>query len=190
MGGTYDAELGGVRWAFHVPLEEQPRHYAAHPPAALGELRATAVELAGHVFDGHGEPVNVVYEVACPCGSGLFSVLGHWSEEAGEFLDPIILVCDACEAWHEVYDCRRHGYDGAVGNNAGVELPPAEAIDDVLAEELDAPHEVLVRFEFPSEHLGDPGLPCAASDLFSWITVLGRDPDDGRIATLFEAECA
>jgi hypothetical protein len=189
MGGTVDPKTGEVVWDFHVPLADQPAHYAAHPPSALAPVRATAIELPDHPFDGHGEPVNVAFAVSCPCGGKQFVALGYWSDDEERFTSPITLECATCETLHEIFDIRMHGFDGAVGNNRSLEPPPPETIDAIPCE-LDEPYEVIVRFEFPSDHLGDPDLDADASDLFSWITVVGRDAESQRLVTLFEDECA
>ena len=142
-------------------------------------------DLPDHPFDGHGEPVNVAFALTCTCGGATFDPMGYWSENENRFVSPITLECNACEEWFEVFDIARHGFDGAVGNNRGLEDPPDIAFD-ALAEE----QEIIVRFEFPSDHLGAPDLQAPASDLFSWITIVGRDPETGKLATLFEDECA
>ena len=160
VGGSVDPDTGELVWDFHVPIAEQAAVYAAHPPSALGTLRATAIELPDHAFDGHGEPVNVAFAVACPCGSTLFVPTGYWSDDEDRFISPITLECAGCETWHEIFDSSRHGFDGAVGNNRAREPGPDEVPD-----ELAGPSEILVRFEFPSDHLG-------------------------ALATLFDDECA
>lgn len=71
MGGTVDPNTGEVVWEMHVPLADQLAHYRAHPPRAIAALRASSVDV-DFAFDGHGEPVNAVFELACPCGSTRF----------------------------------------------------------------------------------------------------------------------
>jgi hypothetical protein len=56
--------------------------------------------------------------------------------------------------------------------------------------EVPSPHEVIVRFEYPSEHLGGGDHDGREHDVFSWITILARDPRTGTLAQLFEDECA
>ena len=55
--------------------------------------------------------------------------------------------------------------------------------------DVDPPYEVLVRYEFPSEHLGAEEWRGREQDVFSWITVLARTPA-GELVFLFDWECA
>jgi hypothetical protein len=189
MGGTYDPETGRIVWEAHVPIEEQHAHYAAHPPSCLGALEGTAIDLSGHPFDGHGEPVNTIFAVRCPCGSRLFTALGHFDEDGDYPLPPVILECAGCRVEHVVFDASRHGFDGVVGNLANSE--PEGQLDELCAADVGGPPcEIILRFEFPSDVLGDPEWSGREPELFSWITIVGRNPSDGRLATLFELECA
>jgi hypothetical protein len=185
MGGTYDPETGQIVWEFHVPLKEQLRHYASHPPSCLSSLRCTPTELPGFTFDGHGEPVNVVFAVACVCGGSSFTVMGYLVE--GELPEPpITLECDECEAEHMIFDARRHGYDGTVG---GMDIEPEGEPRELFWDELEPPHAVLIRFEYPSDVLGDEQWQGKEHDLFGWITVVGRGAH-GSPTLLFDYECA
>jgi hypothetical protein len=49
---------------------------------------------------------------------------------------------------------------------------------------------VVVRFEYPSEHLGDPEWSGREHDLYSWFTLLARDPETKQLEHLYELECA
>lgn len=55
----------------HVPIEQQREHYRANPPSCLAALRCTVTDLPGYVFDGHGEPVNAIFAVACHTPAGV-----------------------------------------------------------------------------------------------------------------------
>ena len=189
MGGTVDPKTGQVQWEFHVPLDEQPLYYAAHPPTALKGLKVVAVPKVDFTFDGHGEPVNAIFAVRCPCGGELFTPCGHWDDDAG-WLAPIAIECEKCDESFNVFDETQHGWDAAMGNNAKIELPPAEAFGAIDLADVDTPCRILVRFEYPSDVLGDPGVTQEPSELFSWITILGQDPEDGSLEMVFENECA
>src|SRR5262245_902583 len=116
MGGTVDPKTGEVVWNFRVPLEEQRVFYASHPPNALTGLTCTPVGTLDWPFDGHGDPVNAISEVACRCGGKLFYA-GAWFEEQtggeGAPRSPISITCDACDADYDVFDASKHGYDAA-----------------------------------------------------------------------------
>jgi hypothetical protein len=50
---------------------------------------------------------------------------------------------------------------------------------------------VIVRFEFPSDHLGgDDQWKGREQDPFSWITFVARDAETGELEFLFDDECA
>jgi hypothetical protein len=186
VGGIVDPETGQIVWSFTVPLDEQRTFYRAHPPRALLGLRATPTE-ADWRFDGHGEPVNAVFAIACSCGCTQFTVLCGVDEDS-EARPPIEIECGGCDATHLLFDDNLHGFDAEAGGLPEIEPPPH--VDELVSEHVDAPHEVIVRFEYPSDHLGAEQWQGREPDLFSWITVLARDPVSGRLAFLFDEECA
>jgi len=189
MGGTVDPRTGEIIWKMHVPIADQLAFYQAHPPTTLEGLLLEGIALPDHTFDGHGEPVNAVFEVRCPCGGARFVAVGFFSEGEGP-MPPITLDCDGCEAVHLVFD-ENHGYDGVISAlDTSQELPYPDGIPDELCwDGLEPPYSVIVRFEYPSDHLGDSQWSGREPDLFSWITLLGRDPAGGLV-TLFDEECA
>jgi len=171
-----------------VPLAEQPAFYNSHPPRVLDGLTCTPIAPpAGFTFDGHGEPVNAVFTLACPCGSKLFTV-GAWFKN-DEVRAPISIECSECEREQDIFVSGKHGFDGELNP---IEVPAAddEFPDDLVAQEIGLSHEVIVRFEYPSDQLGDPRWKGREQDLFSWITVVARDPETEALAFLFDAECA
>lgn len=188
MGGTVDPETGKIVWEMHLPVGDQLTYYRAHPPRALQSLQAKPCE-ADWQFDGHGEPVNVVFELTCPCAGTLFNV-SCGVDEDGTPCAPIRLECSACEMEHEIFDAEEHGYDAEL-NDTPHEEPPAH---DDLESDIEAPHEIVVRYEYPSEQLADPKGDIAwrgrEQELFSWFTLLGRDPASKRLTFLYESECA
>jgi hypothetical protein len=189
MGGTVDPKTGTITWEMNVPLAEQLTFYRTHPPRALGELCATAIEQTDWKFDGHGEPVNSIFELACPCGSKLFTATCGvaTSDDGNEVSPPIGIECDACEATFEIFDPGEHGWD-AVMCGDGFDEP--EGYDDLEGNDVHAPHQVVVRFEHASDTLGDPELAGREQDVFTWFTLLARDPETQRLEQLFEWECA
>ncbi|HUQ04544.1 MAG TPA: hypothetical protein VM261_18715 [Kofleriaceae bacterium] len=188
MGGIYNSETDQTEWTTHVPLDEQLAHYRAHPPSALAGLTAKPVDV-NFAFDGHGEPVNAVFELTCPCGSALFIATAYLEDE--EWQPPIALECTACEAEHVIYDRSKHGYDAVVGGGGSDEPDDDAVADELTPDDVDVPHQVLIRFEFPSDHLGgDADVKGREHDLFSWITILARDAQTGDLAFLFDDECA
>jgi hypothetical protein len=190
MGGTFDPKTGEIVWTMHVPAAEQLAHYRAHPPRALAGLRVTPIDL-DFTFDGHGEPINAIFEVACPCGCAQFTVSGGLDDD--EIRDPIELECDECEEVYVVFNGKEHGYDGEQ-RNAGDDYPEPDDYNELHPTEFEAPHEIVVRFEFGSEELGNPDGAAKwrgrEQDLFTWFTLLARNAETKEIAFLYDSECA
>ncbi len=192
MGGTVDPKTGKVVWKANVPIEDQPAYYNSHPPRALAGLICTPIDPPkppSFHFDGHGEPVNVVFAIACRCGCKLFTVLAYIDDE--DIQSPISVECSMCDWSQEIFSSGEHGYDAEVREEPlEQDEKDDDLIDELEAPEIPNPHEVIVRFEYPSDHLGDPQWKDREQELFSWITIIARDPESGELAFLFDEECA
>ena len=164
-----------------MPPEEQLAFYRSHPPRAIAELCATSIEHIDWTFDGHGEPVGSIFELACPCGSKLFVALCGIDDD--EVAPPIAIQCDSCDAAFDIFDASQHGWDAVM---CGDKLDQSDADYELEGE----PREVIVRFEHGSDTLGDPELAGREQDVFTWFTLLVRDPETRQLAQLFEWECA
>src|SRR5262249_30166319 len=110
MGGTYDPKTNQMVWEFKVPLEEQLAFYRGHPPDALDGLGCKAISLPDYQFDGHGDPVNAIFEVLCRCGSKRFAATG-WVDEDNDIGPPVTLFCDECEEVYDIFDQAKHGFN-------------------------------------------------------------------------------
>jgi hypothetical protein len=155
----------------------------------LANFSCTAIDLPGFAFDGHGEPINAIFELTCGCGGKSFTVLAH--VEDGDSIPPVELECSSCNSTYVVFDPREHGYDAVIGNYGSYEVD--ELVQELTPDTLLAPHGVIVRLEYPSDVLGDAALSAddlEPQDLFSWITILARDPTSGTLATVFDDECS
>lgn len=188
MGGVYDPKTGQVVWEMHVPLEEQLVFYRARPPRCLQGLRCKPIEALAWQFDGHGEPANAIFAIACPCGSDLFAVTTQTVE--GE-VSSISLWCNGCEAEHVVFDPDQHGYDAEAAGRPRRSTNEDLVGTELVAEGIDSPHRVIVRFEFPSDMLGgDEEWMGREQNAFSWITILACEAAGEGLGLLFEEECA
>ncbi len=189
MGGMVDPKTGEMVWEMSVPLADQLAHYRSHPPSALRALRVTPIESIAWEFDGHGEPVSSIFELACPCGSNLFTPeCGlEIGEDANEVGQPITVVCASCEAATVVFDPNTHGWNAAMCN---VRYDAPVVTGELEGELVEAPHEIVVRFEHGSEDLGNAELAGREQDVFSWFTLLARDPQTKQLEQLFDWECA
>ncbi len=89
---------------------------------------------------------------------------------------------------YEIFEADEHGYDAELGAVAADEV---EYTDDLISSDVEIPHEIVVRYELPSDHLGgEARYQGREHDLFSWFTLLARDPKTKRLAFLFDIECA
>jgi hypothetical protein len=190
MGGTYDPKTNQIVWEFKVPLEEQTAFYRGHPPSALDRLGCRPISLPDHQFDGHGEPVNAIFEVACRCGCKRFAATG-WVNEDNDIGPPVTLFCDECQEQYEIFDEAKHGFDALVTATGGGVSRGREDGSDHPNDfpDPEPPYEVVVRFEFASDLLGGDEWKGREQDAFTWITVLARKAD-GSVETLIDWECA
>jgi hypothetical protein len=182
VGATIDPKTGEMIWEARVPLDEQPAYYRAHPPKAIAAFRSAPIDGLDFQFDGHGEPINSIFTLACSCGGTRFYALAHVEDD--EWIPPIELECTSCESSQVAFDLRTDGYTAATGDAPSYE--PSVDVEELAPDEL----EIIVRFEHPSDVLGDPDFEAPAEELFSWISIVGRDPDSGALALLFDYECA
>ncbi len=185
VGGVLDPKTGRIVWTMHVPLAEQLAHYHTRSPSALCGLTVTPTD-ADHDFDGHGEPINAVFTVACGCSQALFSVSCGYTED-DELAPPVAITCAECRTRTVIFDASKHGWNAET-------LTPVEPLDvvmdDLALDEVPPPHELVLRFEYASDTLGDGEHTGREHDLFTWITILARDLRTGRLALLFDYECA
>jgi hypothetical protein len=147
--------------------------------------------LPDHEFDGHGEPVNAIFELTCTCGNDVFVALGNDSvdDDDDEYRSPIAIDCVKCDARRLVFDERRDGYDPQMNPSDDDEDDDTSDLSGMAWGGLVAPYRMVIRYEYPSEHVGDPALIGREPELFSWVTILARTPS-GELVTLFEQECA
>jgi hypothetical protein len=188
VGAKVDPATGEWVWTFHVPIEEQLAYYASHPPRCVRELVCTPTELPDCPFDGHGEPVNAVFAVTCPCGGDTFIPYGSAGPDHTDLRAPYYLECDQCDESWMVFDPYTHGFDPEI--EPGRTTPRTDLIEYEIG---DTEVHAFVRFEMPSDHLGDPEerpYRGREEDFFSWFTLVGKDPESGRVAVLGDWECA
>jgi hypothetical protein len=171
MGGRVN-DKGEIEWDANVPFDEQIAYYSSKPPASFSHLRLTPIPMPDHPFDGHGEPVNSVFEIACTCGGQEFIASAH-EGEGGWSTDPLSIRCNACGLEQVVFNYCLHGYDGALGHY-GEPKPPTTSRIVLTGEDIgQPPYRIAVRFEYPSDILGDDGFKDwkgREGELYSWFT--------------------
>lgn len=165
--------------------DEQIAFYRAHPPSCLDGLKVTSIESLDFVFDGHGSPINSIFELACPCGSRSFWLECYVDPDGDDVNTPISIQCEAddCDAGERViYDRNKHGYDGRAGDL------PVEHGPDAYQTDIGEPYGIIVRFEYSVDALGEH--PGEDHEMFSWITIVIRHPETGQLGLMFHDECA
>jgi len=87
-------------------------HVRTHPPRSLRDLAPTLADADAGVWND-----RVSWRLACRCGGESLRVLGYPLEdynprvEPGLFACPIAVECAACNAQHDIFDSRHHGYN-------------------------------------------------------------------------------
>jgi len=175
-------------------LRAAERRVRTTPPRCLSGFTTRPSSLKGVRFDGHGEPLNVVYQVACACGHDAFRALGHRVTIDGynAFVSPLALECAACGKVTELFDAAEHGYDPEVCGHsyAARGTGPREpfACGHCRGEVMTA-H---ARFEHSSETLEDSTgeFTGREHDLFTWFTLVGECRGCGGVLEVADFECA
>lgn len=105
-----------------------------------------------------------------------------------EICSPIELECSACGAAFCVFDEREHGYVREVDNRESVMVAGVVADDtgELFLDEIDAPHQVLVRLAYPRDLLSDPRYKDRAADLFSCISIVAKCPTSELVGVLYQ----
>jgi hypothetical protein len=173
---------------------DQAEYFRAHPPRCIAGFAATPTELPEVQFDGHGEPHNPVFALACGCGSRQLKVHGYrWSDpDSGRawLLSPLSAECAACGKRTDLFDVGVHGYDGEQGRNVRPRAEGTPVLDDCgRCGKLVA--ELFARFEYPPDlFVGDAQFGGREQDLFTWFTLVGRCCDCGQMLGYADVECA
>jgi hypothetical protein len=164
------------------------------PPRCLAGFTLEPSPLKNYPFDGHGEPLNKVYRLRCPCGHDRFLTLGHHLTNEGTpiFVSPLALECAACRKVTELIDTDRHGYDAEVGvmttTIRGTGPRTAFACDRCGVR----PTTAHARFEHSGETLEDSTGEWTGNEpnLFTWFSLVGECTGCNRLLAIADFECA
>ena len=165
------------------------------PPRCLDGFIVRLSPPLGIAFDGHGEPLNKVYHLACNCQADLHKVLGHYeTNDYGDriFVSPLALECVACGAVTELFDSAVHGYDPEVCGHSTT-IRGAGARQHFACDRCGIkPLRVHARFEHSSEVLEDSTGEFTGNEpnLFTWFTLVGDCTGCRRMLTIADFECA
>ena len=170
--------------------------FRSNPPRCLANFAVTPCELPGVEFDGHGEPLNTIFRVACYCGSAKHFIVGYnWQNpdfgNQSVFLSPILLRCESCARLTELIDTDIHGHDGEQGGSCTVRSEGRQQ-DFGCFNCGPRSFEVFTRFEYPSDLLdGDCELYRGReSDFFTWFSLRGICSECKTFQDITDYECA
>lgn len=180
--------------------DEKPAGIAGYdPPRCLHELRVAAVPAPPVDLDTLCERPNDFFALSCPCGGERFTVASWWTEHfwlknlvAG---GPVTVRCERCGRASMIFDLAVHGHDAELGHFP----PPAQTprTDAFACPACQATSfDLVARFEHsPNNGAGEViasphGEPIAATDLFTWFSLLGRCGACGAWVTMASVCCA
>jgi hypothetical protein len=167
-----------------IDADSQIEHYELNPPTALAGLRVEAVDVEFD-FTLHPDTVNTIFELACRCGNTLFETFAILDE--GQVVPPITTRCSSCGNGQVIFDPNVHGYGAIVDGDRYTHGFGAHEVE-MGSDTVDPPHHVMIRFEYPADVLVDGDHDGMEHELFSFVTILAVDPDDGEIGFLFDGE--
>jgi hypothetical protein len=174
---------------------DQASYFRSHPPRCIAGFTATATELPGVRFDGHGEPHNPVFALACGCGSKQLKVHGYrWTNpDIGRayLLSPLFAECSQCGKKTDLFDARIHGYDGELGHNPKGQ-PEGDPVVDDCGRCGKLVSELFARFEYPTDLVGGNFAEFAGREqnLFTWFSLVGHCCACGQTLGFADLECA
>ncbi len=165
------------------------------PPRCLCGFQVKPSALSGMVFDGHGEPLNAVFQLRCACDGEQFLVLGHHKTNQGHsiFVSPLALRCSACSKTTELIDTNEHGYDPELGHRATTIRGEGERTPYACPECGVRPMSAHARFEHSGEVLEDSYGDFSGrqhQDLFTWFSLVGECSGCKQVLYVADFECA
>lgn len=157
------------------------------PPSELSAFRAERVAAP------RGKPPSAAFDIRCAdCGGGAFKVFEQTLGD-GEQLTPVglVLVCAGCQHRRELFDMRRHGYDGQLDHWKTLAGVAAERPLSANGRALSAsPLRTRYLYNIPPDELlevaGEEGQP--PQDFYDAFGLEARQGD--RWVTVWDCECA
>jgi hypothetical protein len=176
-------------------LREAEERLWTAPPRCLAGFKLRSSDLKGVTFDGHGEPLNKVFQLACTCGHDHFQVLGHHlTNDRGTsiFVSPLALQCAACEKVTELIDTDKHGYDAELGLGSATIRGTADRTPFACDECGVRPMTAHARFEHSSDIFEDSTGEFEGNEqnLFTWFSLVGHCEGCKRLLRVADFECA
>jgi hypothetical protein len=140
---------------------------------------------------------SVPFELSCRCGARAFEILGFYvpaTDGASEsmFVGPLALRCSVCGAKNHLMDPRHDGYDGELGDSAGItgegERCPYSC---VACQSRLFQVSVVLEYSVEDEEMQDwPDLAARPQDFFTGFSLLGRCDPGEHSHDIVSYECA
>jgi hypothetical protein len=171
-----------------VEIEDQVEYYEVHPPSSLVGMGVNAIDV-DFDFTVREDTANSVFELVCPCSNTMFEA-SCWVDR-GEVAPPISVLCTSCGRQHIIHDPAIHGYDAHLGEGEPW-APSPSAFAGPLGndEDIEIPHQIFLRYEYPADVLEDGEYDGREHDLYTMITILAHDPDTGELGLMYEEDCS
>ncbi len=156
-----------------------------HAPSCLGQPVASAPADLKKLIQANYSSNTAVFAPRCSCGENRMIV---FLPEGG--FGPVSLKCAGCASQRIVFDPLKHGYDGAVGNNEGMEggLPSQTQACPKCGGSAFC---VAAGFQYSGETdiLEEEDLDSKPEDLFGWFVLAGKCLACGQQTILADLEC-
>jgi hypothetical protein len=180
--------------------ESELAYFNAHAPRCISELHSKATHRPPAPFDGHGEPLNSYFDLACPkCAAAGFIASGRYCFiDTGQgvrefFCEPITLTCAGCGRSSPIFDPKTDGYDAEACDFGGVPTEGRSSDFVCSCGSKGGMSQVVARFEYPGDlfemDIVEDGSR-RAENLFSWFSLVGVCKQCEHWVEIFEHECA
>lgn len=165
--------------------KDEIEYMANHPPSCLGLDVAPALAELLSLIQGEYGANTTVFGLRCSCGEDRFDV-----SLPDEGFGLVSTMCTCCGLQRTVFDPLKHGYDGEVGNNHGMELRPSSPSRCPRCKL--GPLHLAAGFQYCGETdiLEEEKLDIKPEDLFGWFALGGRCASCGESNILADQECA
>ncbi|HXI68859.1 MAG TPA: hypothetical protein VNN22_00730 [Verrucomicrobiae bacterium] len=156
-----------------------------HPPSCIGPDVGPATSELRNLIQGEYGTNTTVFALRCSCGEDRFGVS---LPEDGFGL--VFIKCAQCGLQRTIFDPSKHGYDGALGNNKGLELGPSSP--SCCPKCQLGVLRLATGFQYSGETsiLEEEKLDIKPQDLFGWFVLGGQCTSCGGSNILADLECA
>jgi hypothetical protein len=165
--------------------EDELSYMEEHPPSCVApNVGAASAQLRNLVQGDYGSNTTV-FGLRCSCGGDLFEV-----SLPDQAFGLVFIRCAGCCLQRNVFNPLEHGYDGALGNNKGVELRSSSTRRCPKCD--GGPLLLAAGFQYSGETdiLVEQDLDIKPEDLFGWFVLSGKCTSCGAVIILADVECA